>query len=131
MNHPPVLFSHYIVPGLFRSRHRRITAAVCIVVSLVVTALFSTYEITSPYYHLRQQHVSTQALGIPVWGVRPNQQAVWLHYIVVVTFCFAVGMVSEAYRQRLAREEMELERRKAELGLTNGVQQHSLNFTQS
>ena len=50
-------------------------------------------------------------------GVRQNQQAVWLHYIVVVTFCFAVGMLTEAYRQRLAREEVEYERNKAELAL--------------
>ncbi|MGN0221985.1 MAG: sensor histidine kinase [Prevotella sp.] len=111
------LYSHYIVPGLFRNRQRRIAAIVCIAVSLAVTALFSTYEITSPYYHLRRQYARAEIMRIPVWGARPNQQAVWLHYIVVVTFCFAVGMVSEAYRQRLAREEMELERRKAELAL--------------
>lgn len=34
-----------------------------------------------------------------------------------MTFCFAVGMVSEAYRQRLASEEMEFERNRAELAL--------------
>ena len=28
---------------------------------------------------------------------------IWLHYILVVIFCCAVGMLTEAYRQRLAR----------------------------
>ena len=32
-------------------------------------------------------------------------------------FCFAVGMLTEAYRQRLAREKVEYERNKAELAL--------------
>ncbi|MGN0206559.1 MAG: sensor histidine kinase, partial [Muribaculaceae bacterium] len=39
------------------------------------------------------------------------------HFIIVVIFCFAVGMLNEAYRQRLAREEVEYERNKAELAL--------------
>ena len=42
-------------------------------------------------------------LAIHSWGVRLNQQAIWLHYILVVIFCCAVGMLTEAYRQRLAR----------------------------
>lgn len=109
------VYKHYIVPNLFHSRERRLCAFAAIAVSLLVTFLFSSYEINSPFYHLRQQQLET--VPYPVWGVRQNQQAVWLHYIVVVIFCFAVGMLNEAYRQRLAREEVEYERNRAELAL--------------
>lgn len=109
------LYKRFIVPNLFHGKRSRVLALSAILVSLAVTAYFSSFEITSPFYHLRQQQLQT--VSIPVWGARPNQQAVWLHYIIVVTFCFAVGMVSEAYRQRLAREEMEFERNRAELAL--------------
>lgn len=108
------VYKYFIIPQLFGRRYR--TGAIATVaVSLLVTFLFSSYEITSPFYHLRQQYPAT--VSFPVWGVRQNQQAVWLHYIVVVFFCLAVGMLTEAYRQRLAREKVEFERSKAELAL--------------
>lgn len=109
------IYKYLIVPRLFYGGRQRICAIAIIAVSLLITFLFSSYEITSPFYHLRQLHLAQRPY--PFWGIRPNQQAVWLHYIIVVTFCFAVGMLTEAYRQRLAREEVEYERNKAELAL--------------
>lgn len=108
------VYKYFIVPGLFNN-HRRTYALVAIAASFLITFIFSAYEISSPFYHLRQQQLAQNPL--PSWGVRQNQQAVWLHYILVVIFCFAVGMLNEAYRQRLAREEVEYERNKAELAL--------------
>ena len=59
-------------------------ALTAIAVSLLVTFLFSSYEISSPFYHVRQQ---LAAIPVPSWGARQNQQAIWLHYIIVVIFC--------------------------------------------
>lgn len=109
------IYRYFIIPRLFQGGKRRVQALVAIAVSLGVTLLFSSYDISSPVYHILQWQ--REAYPYPVWGVRQNKQAVWLHYIVVVTFCFAIGMLAEAYRQRLAREEMEYERNKAELAL--------------
>lgn len=109
------LYRYRVVPGLFHGSRARLTAFAVAAVSLGITFLFSSYEISSPFYHLHWQQMET--VSYPVWGVRQNQQAVWLHYIVVVIFCFAVGMLTEAYRQRLAREEVEYERNRAELEL--------------
>ncbi|MGN1212099.1 MAG: sensor histidine kinase [Candidatus Cryptobacteroides sp.] len=109
------LYKYYIVPNLFHGRRKRIGAIAAMIVSLVVTYLFSCYHITSPFYHQRPDNLPE--LPYRVWGVRLNQQAVWLHYIIVAIFCVAVGMLIEAFRQRLAREEVELERNKAELAL--------------
>lgn len=108
-------YKYFIVPGLFHERRRRGYALGVMAMSFLVTFLFSAYEINSPFYHLRQQQLAQNPF--PEWGVRQNQQAVWLHYIVVTVFCFAIGMLNEAYRQRLAREEVEYEQNKAELAL--------------
>ena len=109
------LYKYFIVPRLFIKGKKRTMAVVAILLSLAVTFLFSAYEITSPLYHIHQQQ--RQLYPYPIWGIRQNQQAIWLHYILVVIFCFAVGLLKEVYRQKLARAEMEYERNKAELSL--------------
>ncbi|MGM9694047.1 MAG: sensor histidine kinase [Alloprevotella sp.] len=109
-------YKYFIVPRLTDASRRTMWQALTVMaVSLAVTYFFSIHEISSPFYHLRQ--ANPQQFSFPRWGVRQNQQAVWLHYILVAVFCFAVGMLQEAYRQRLAREEMENERNKAALAL--------------
>ncbi len=109
------VYKYFVIPKLFCKGRQRIYAIAAVAISLTVTFFFSAYEITSPLYHVHQQQ--RELYSYPVWGVRQNQQTVWLHYIVVVIFCFAVGMLNEAYRQRMAREEVEYERNKAELAL--------------
>ena len=109
------LYKYFIVPRLFIKGKKHTIAVAVIVLSLAVTFLFSAYEITSPLYHIHQEQ--RQLYPYPIWGIRQNQQAIWLHYILVVIFCFAVGMLKEVYRQKLARAEMEYERNKAELAL--------------
>lgn len=109
------LYKYFIVPRLFIKGKKRTVAMAAILLSLAVTFLFSAYEITSPLYHIHQEQ--RQLYPYPIWGIRQNQQAIWLHYILVVIFCFAVGMLKEVYRQKLARAEMEYERNKAELAL--------------
>ena len=109
------LYKYFIVPRLFIKGKKRTIAVAVIVLSLAVTFLFSAYEITSPLYHIHQEQ--RQLYPYPIWGIRQNQQAIWLHYILVVIFCFAVGLLKEVYRQKLARAEMEYERNKAELAL--------------
>lgn len=108
-------YKYLIIPRLFTKGRKRIVALAGILLSLTVTFLFSSYEITSPLYHIHQQQLEISPH--PIWGIRQNQQAIWLHYILVVIFCFAVGMLDEVYRQKLARAEVEYERNKAELAL--------------
>lgn len=109
------VYKYFIVPKIYQGRKERLKALAVMGISLAVTFLFSCYRISTPYHDIfRQQR---ELYPYPLWGIRQNQQAVWLHYIVVVIFCFAVGMLTEAYRQRLARKEMEYERNKAELAL--------------
>lgn len=109
------IYRYLIIPQLFTRGRKRAAALALILLSLAVTLLFSSYEITSPIYHVIRQQRETYPY--PIWGVRQNQQAVWLHFILVVVFCFAIGMMQEAYRQKMARAELEYERNRAELAM--------------
>ena len=109
------LYKYFIIPRLFLKGKKRMVALITVLLSLSVTFFFSAYEITSPLYQIHQQQ--REISPYPNWGIRQNQQAIWLHYILVVIFCFAVGMLKEVYRQKLARTEMEYERNRAELAL--------------
>lgn len=109
------LYKYFIIPRLFLKGKKRVVALITVLLSLSVTFFFSAYEITSPLYHVHQHQ--REISPYPNWGIRQNQQAIWLHYILVVIFCFAVGMLKEVYRQKLARAEMEYERNRAELAL--------------
>ena len=108
-------YRYYIIPRLLRGGRERAYALVAIAVSLLITFIFSSYEIKSPFNLLREEQLFSNSFL--VWGVRQNKQAIWIHYIVVVFFCLAVGMLSEIYKQKLAREEIEYERNRAELAL--------------
>lgn len=107
------LWRYAIVPGFFRPGRARLGACLLAVITLCVTFAFSSYEISSPFYAIRRQLLDQY--GGMLWGIRPHRQAVWLHFIIVVIFCLAVGMLHEAFRQRLARKEVEYARNKAEL----------------
>lgn len=109
------LYKNLIIPGVFLKGKKRVAALAMVLLSLSVTFIFSSYEITSPLYQVHQQQRVISPY--PIWGIRQNQQAIWLHYILVVVFCFAVGMLKEVYRQKLARAEVEYERNRAELAL--------------
>lgn len=90
-------------------------ALVVMLLSIVVTYILSMYKISSPLFNVHQEYRRNHPY--PVWGMRLNEQAVWIHYILVVFFCFTVGLLKEMYRQKLARTEVEYQRNKAELSL--------------
>lgn len=50
------LYKYFIIPRLFQNGRRRIIALVAVAISLVVTFLFSSYEISSPLYHVYKQN---------------------------------------------------------------------------
>ena len=109
------LYKNFIIPRLFLKGRKRVVALAMVLLSLSVTFFFSSYDITSPLYQIHQQ----QRLNAPypICGIMQNHQVILLHYILVVVFCFAVGMLKEVYRQKLARAEVEYERNRAELAL--------------
>ncbi|MGM9740730.1 MAG: LytR/AlgR family response regulator transcription factor [Candidatus Cryptobacteroides sp.] len=96
------IYGHFIVPGLFE-KSGRLKAIIVLAVTILITLLFSAYDIRSPLYAIRKQFPETAAS----WGIRLNRQAVWIHFIIVVTFSFAVGILKVAFRQKIALKELE------------------------
>ena len=54
---------------------------------------------------------------INVSRIKQHQQATWFMYLVTVCFSIAVGLLTELYKQIMARQASEFEKKKAELAL--------------
>ena len=85
---------------------------VLILVMLAVTYFITRYQMEVPVHRFRRSR-SVQHLP----KIRLQQQAVWFLYVVVTTFSMAVGLLTELYRQRMHRQAVEFEMKKAELAL--------------
>lgn len=100
------------VPMLFRKRRHIVYAVAIFIVSTAVTFYITRIDVSSPMYHLTVHHYPRNMAKL-----RLHQQAVWLLYLIVATFSFAVGMLTELNNQRGKRLAVEYERDKAELAL--------------
>lgn len=102
----------FTVPALFRGGARRIYAAVFIVLSLVVTGLLADITL----YPARPNiHDAGIVRLFPM--IQQYQQAVWSLFMIVESFSFAVGLLTQADLQRSRRREVEARRVKAEMEL--------------
>jgi hypothetical protein len=115
------LYKYYVMPRLTDSPTKRSFAIMAILVSVAITFWFSTYRIQLPIHvppYVAPGHPgSMMDLAYPQWGLNPTKQAIWLHFIYVVTFSFVTGLLSEIYRQRIMREKIVNERNEAKLQL--------------
>lgn len=100
------------VPFLFRGKRDRAVSALIIVLSLVITWSFSHITLYPP-------KPSIHDLGIErvLPYIQQYQQAVWSLFMIVETFSFAVGLLTQTNIQRSRRHAVEAERDKAEIEL--------------
>lgn len=110
-------FKYFIVPSVFGKGSGRVMALLAVAVSIAGTVGFASYRIESPYSSEIRAIREAHSDRTPKLGMYHYKQAVWLHYLVVVSFSAALGLLTEAYKLRRYREELELERKKAELAL--------------
>ncbi|MFI3304744.1 MAG: histidine kinase [Rikenellaceae bacterium] len=124
------LYTIYIVhrvwsiPALFGERNRLGLALTLLIGSLIVTYLLTRYQLSPPQHflsHPERAAKSANAIGVAVARVSANvlmqQQAVWFLYVVVTTFSIVVALLSELNRQMMARQDIEFEKKRAELSL--------------
>ena len=100
------------VPCLFATGRRKATGIILIILSLVITASLSRITLYIPKPNVLDVGI---ARVLPV--VLPYQQAVWSLFMIVEAFSFAVGLLTEAARQRTSRRAVEAERDRAEIEL--------------
>lgn len=104
------------VPMLFRSRRQLIIALCLLAGTVLVTWLVTQYQLEFPFRgdHPRPERIK-RATNLS--KIRLHQQGTWFLYLVTLCFSIAVGLLTELYRQITERQNMEFEKKKAELAL--------------
>ena len=101
------------VPFLFRDQKRLIWAFILIALTVIGTYLITSYQMEiSPWRQVRRPHVQLSGSKF-----RLHQQAVWFLFVISSAFSLVVGLLTELYRQMMARQQVEFEKSKAELAL--------------
>ncbi|MEE1233019.1 MAG: histidine kinase [Phocaeicola sp.] len=100
------------MPYLFGDKKQIWAAAAFMLATLIGTYFITRYQMEVPFHHMRRSRFLQHEPKI-----RLQQQAVWFLYVVVMTFSMAVGLLTELYRQRMQRQAVEFEKKKAELAL--------------
>lgn len=100
------------VPFLFRRRPYPAAGAAIALASVAVTYCFAGVVLYTP---------RPNVLDIGINRLWPNiqqyQQAVWSLFVIVETFSFALGLLTQVSLQRARRREVEAERDKARIAL--------------
>ncbi len=122
-----------IIPLLFRNERNYTIPIIFLLCSMCTIYLLSQYKLEEP--HRRQQQQTQQTLTPNQKAklereiqkaqsrhrvspqTRLQQQAAWFLYVVVMSFSAVVALLSELYRQSLYQQNVEYEKKKAELAL--------------
>ena len=102
------------VPFMFRRKKYLVWSLVILILMIVITWLITQYQLDMP------RHFRRPPGGRPrpnESSLRLHQQGVWFLFLVVTVFSLAMGLLTELFRQIMARHEVEFEKKKAELAL--------------
>lgn len=100
------------VPSLFGGNRKTACGVALILLSFCVTYGFSSVTLYTPKPSI---HDAGIVRVLP--RIQQYQQAVWSLFMIVETFSFAVGLLTQTNIQRSRRRAVEAERDKAEIGL--------------
>lgn len=100
------------VPLLFKGGRGRAAGYALIMLSVAVTMWFSQVHLYNP-----KPNVFDLGINRVLPNVNQYQQAVWSLFVIVETFSFAVGLLTQTNLQRTRRRAVEMEREKAEIAL--------------
>lgn len=104
------------VPLFFRDKKSFITAIVILISTIIITWLITRYQFDFPFRegHFRNTKIKRNPLSIKM---KLHQQATWFMYLITLCFSTGVGLLNELYKQIMARQASEFEKKKAELAL--------------
>ena len=109
-----------LVPALFSSDKKKwMWALLGLLAMIAITYALSKYKMEYPFHHSPRHWRGGEPPKRPISAAkfRLHQQAVWFLFVIVITFSSAMGLLGELYRQRAKRQELEVEKNKAELSL--------------
>ncbi len=100
------------IPLLFGGKGRKSCGIAVIIISVTVTFQLARVELYNPKPSI---HDAGIVRHLP--KVEPYKQALWTLFVIVEIFSFAVGLLTQANRQRSRRRQAESDRDKAEIAL--------------
>lgn len=102
------------VPLIFKKTRERVIGVMIFLISISITYWFATIQLYVP-----KEGTNPFDYGIVriLPSIQPYQQAVWSLFVIVETFSFAVGLLTQANMQKAKRRAVEAERDKAEIEL--------------
>ena len=102
----------FTVPFLFGDRHKKIGAVIMILMSIVVTFIFSAIELYNP-----EPNIHDKGIVRHLPQILQYQQALWTLFMIVEAFSFSVGLLVQTNVQKARIRATEAERDKAEIEL--------------
>ena len=102
----------FTVPFLFGDRHKKIGAVIMILMSIIVTFIFSAVELYNPEPNIHDIGIVRRLPQILQY-----QQALWTLFMIVEAFSFSVGLLVQTNVQKARVRAAEAERDKAEIEL--------------
>lgn len=100
------------VPLFFRSNKTRLLGTLLVLVSIAIT-----FAIASVQWYVPRPMEYDRGIVRLFPSITQHKQAVWSLFVIVETFSFAVGLLSQANAQRSRRLQLETERERAEIEL--------------
>lgn len=100
------------VPLLFRDKRCRWISVCLIVTSVVITYFLTTVSLYTPKPNIHDEGITRV---FPM--IQQYQQAVWSLFMIVESFSFAIGLLTQANLQKSRRRAVEAERDRAEIEL--------------
>ena len=102
----------FTVPFLFGDRHKKIGAVIMILMSIIVTFIFSAIELYNP-----EPNIHDKGIVRHLPQILQYQQALWTLFMIVEAFSFSVGLLVQTNVQKARVRAAEAERDKAEIEL--------------
>ena len=102
----------FTVPFLFGDRHKKIGAVIMILMSVIVTFIFSGIELYNP-----EPNIHDKGIVRHLPQILQYQQALWTLFMIVEAFSFSVGLLVQTNLHKARLREAEAERDKAEIEL--------------
>ena len=102
----------FTVPFLFGDRHKKIGAVIMILMSIIVTFVFSAIELYNP-----EPNIHDKGIVRHLPQILQYQQALWTLFMIVEAFSFSVGLLVQTNVQKARVRAAEAERDKAEIEL--------------
>ena len=102
----------FTVPFLFGDRHKKIGAVIMILMSIIVTFVFSAIELYNP-----EPNIHDKGIVRHLPQILQYQQALWTSFMIVEAFSFSVGLLVQTNVHKARVRAAEAERDKAEIEL--------------